>query len=52
MDVSKARALMGKKSEKFSDDQIQSLINDVMILAEAACLIIKKRQENKNAERN
>jgi len=50
MDVSKARVLMGKKSERYTDDQIQLLINDVMILAEAACLIIKKRQENKNAK--
>jgi len=52
MDVSKARSLIGKEAEKYSDDQIQSLIDDVMVMAEAACLIIKKRQERKNAECN
>lgn len=43
MDVSKAKILLGEKSKNYSDEQLQSLIDDVMVMAEACCLIIKKR---------
>lgn len=47
MDLSKARMLLGEKSKNYSDEQLQSLIDDVMVMAEACCLIIKKRQGEK-----
>lgn len=40
MTIAQARKILGKSSEKFSDSEIESLINQFTSIAEVVCSII------------
>lgn len=42
MDLKRARELIGKESVKYDDEQLQSLVNDIEFLAQAAVDKLRK----------
>jgi hypothetical protein len=42
MDLKRARELIGKESEKYDDEQLQKLIDDVSFFAQAAVDKLRK----------
>ena len=50
MDLKRARELIGKESEKYDDEQLQKLVDDVGFLAQAAVDKLRKMTKKELTE--